>query len=84
MRDDGCGMDEKTRARIFDPFFTTKFTGGLGLAAALGIVHAHQGAIRVYSTPGEGSTFKVFLPASDEATGKSTIWWWTMKRWCER
>jgi PAS domain S-box-containing protein len=74
VSDTGGGMNEETILKIFDPFFTTKFTGrGLGLAAALGIIRGHKGAVKVYSEMGKGTTFKVLFPVSQGATHKNDL-----------
>jgi PAS domain S-box-containing protein len=69
VSDTGCGMSPDTLTRIFEPFFTTKFTGrGLGLAAVLGIVRSHRGALKVTSGVGRGSTFVLALPVATSAS----------------
>ena len=76
VTDTGMGIDERTKERIFEPFFTTREMGrgrGLGLASAYGIIRGHQGIINIYSEEGRGTTFNLFLPATEKAAVKETV-----------
>jgi len=67
VRDTGCGMSSSLTSRVLSPFFTTRIRGhGLGLSVAAGVVRAHQGKLRIDSTPGEGTTVRMSIPAAEQ------------------
>jgi signal transduction histidine kinase len=76
VRDTGCGMTPEVLQRVFEPFFTTRPVGegnGLGLAIVHGIVTGHGGAISIDSAPGQGATFHIYLPVTDNGVPSGSV-----------
>jgi two-component system, cell cycle sensor histidine kinase and response regulator CckA len=74
VTDTGCGMDEATLSKAFEPFYTTKAVGegtGMGLSVVLGVVQSHEGDLQVESTPGKGTSIRIYLPVSNESVASA-------------